>query len=48
MKKYLYPAIGAAAFIIGGIVTREKALETVGVLENWVSKKKAEPEISDQ
>lgn len=32
-QKYIVPAIGIGAFIVGGIVVREKAIEVVGVLE---------------
>lgn len=33
LKKYIYPVIGVAAFVIGGIVAREKAIEIAGVVE---------------
>lgn len=43
MKKYLVPAIGVAAFVIGGLVAREKAIEIVDVLENTFTKNKPVP-----
>lgn len=39
MKKYIMPAIGVAAFIIGGLVTRTKALEMAETLERTFHKK---------
>lgn len=43
MKKYLVPALGIAAFVIGGIVAREKAIEVVETLEKTFSKKPSTP-----
>lgn len=40
MKKNIFQIIGAAAFIIGGIVTREKAMEAAEVLDKKFSKNK--------
>jgi hypothetical protein len=37
MKKYLYPAIGAIAFVVGGILVRQKTLENLEVIENFFS-----------
>lgn len=37
MKKHLYTVIGIAAFIVGGIVTREKALEAAEIVEKFFS-----------
>lgn len=39
-KKYLYPAIGAAAFVIGGIVARAKAYEVMETVEKTFDKNK--------
>ena len=36
MKNFFVPAIGAAAFVIGGIITRQKAFEAVDVLEKAI------------
>jgi hypothetical protein len=44
LKKYLVPAIGIAAFIIGGIITREKTLEGIETLEKFFSKKSDTPD----
>lgn len=33
-NKYVVPVIGVGAFIIGGLVAREKAVEIVGVVQN--------------
>lgn len=41
MKKYIKPAFGIAAFIIGGIVAREKALDIAETLEVAFNKKKS-------
>jgi len=41
MKKYIKPAIGVAAFVIGGIVAREKALDIADTLQDAFSKKKS-------
>lgn len=43
MKKYLVPAIGVAAFIIGGFIARANALEAVEILEDTFSKKPVSP-----
>jgi hypothetical protein len=32
-EKYIVPAIGVAAFVIGGLVAREKAVEIVGIVQ---------------
>lgn len=39
MKKYFVTIIGAAAFVIGGIITRNKALEGLDILEHALTKK---------
>lgn len=39
MKKYLVPAIGALAFVIGGLIAREKTLDGIETLENKYGKK---------
>lgn len=36
-RKYIVPALGVGAFIVGGIVAREKAIEVVGIVENALS-----------
>lgn len=38
-KQYLYTAIGAVAFVVGGIVTRAKAIEMAETVENTFTKK---------
>lgn len=40
MKQYLVPALGVVAFVIGGIVTRSKALDAVETLEREYNKHK--------
>lgn len=45
VRKYLVPAIGVAAFVIGGIVTRDKALDVVETLEKTFDKKKPTLEV---
>jgi hypothetical protein len=42
MKKYLIPAIGVGAFILGGLVTRAKTLDAVEVLQDKYIKKTPE------
>lgn len=37
-KKYIVPALGVGAFIVGGIVAREKALEVVETIQKSLSK----------
>jgi len=32
-KTYFYPVLGVAAFVIGGLVAREKAIEIVEIVE---------------
>ena len=36
-EKYIVPAIGVGAFIIGGLVAREKAVEVAGVVRSTFS-----------
>lgn len=36
--KYIVPAIGVGAFIIGGLIAREKAEEVVGVVRKTFTK----------
>lgn len=36
-QKYLVPAIGVAAFVVGGLVAREKAVEVVGIVRKSLS-----------
>jgi len=36
-QKYIVPAIGVGAFIVGGIVAREKAVEVVGIIQKSMS-----------
>lgn len=43
MKKYIVPAIGAAAFVIGGLIARSKTLDGIETLENTFSKKSDAP-----
>lgn len=38
-QKYLVPAIGVGAFIVGGLIAHEKALEMVGVIQKAFEKK---------
>ena len=33
LHKYIYPVIGVAAFVVGGLVAREKAIEIAGIVE---------------
>jgi hypothetical protein len=46
IKKYIRPVIGAAAFIIGGLMARESALETVDVLSKKFENHKHKGEVS--
>jgi|tagenome__1003787_1003787.scaffolds.fasta_scaffold15076884_1 hypothetical protein len=39
MKKYLVPAFGAAAFVVGGLIARQKAFEAIETLSTIFSKK---------
>ena len=39
-QKYIVPALGIGAFIVGGIVAREKSIEIIGVIENAFSDSK--------
>lgn len=32
-QKYIVPAIGVGAFIVGGLVAREKAIEVVDIVK---------------
>jgi hypothetical protein len=43
MKKYLVPLIGAAAFVIGGLIVRQKTLDGIDTLERTFSKKSDAP-----
>jgi hypothetical protein len=43
MPKSLVTVIGAVAFVIGGILTRDKALEGLETLEKYIGKKDSEP-----
>jgi len=36
-QKYIVPAIGIGAFIVGGIVAREKAQEVVEIVQKSMS-----------
>lgn len=36
-QKYIVPALGVGAFIVGGIVAREKAIEVVGIVQKSLS-----------
>lgn len=36
-QKYIVPAIGVGAFILGGIIAREKAFEVVDILKKATS-----------
>lgn len=36
-QKYVLPAIGVAAFVVGGLVAREKAVEVVGIVQKSLS-----------
>lgn len=38
-RNSLYGIIGVAAFVIGGIVARTKAIETAETVENFFAKK---------
>lgn len=37
-EKYIVPAIGVGAFIVGGIIAREKAVEVTVVLQKFFTK----------
>lgn len=37
-EKYIVPAIGVGAFIIGGLVAREKAIDVVHIVEKALTK----------
>lgn len=39
-KKYLAPIIGAVAFVVGGLLTRNKALEAVDILDEMLTRNK--------
>ena len=47
MKKYIVPAIGVVAFVIGGLVAREQVLEAADVLEKKFGKNQSTPETSE-
>lgn len=36
-QKYIVPAIGVGAFIVGGLVARDKAIEVVGIVKKSLS-----------
>jgi hypothetical protein len=36
-EKYIVPAIGVGAFIIGGLVARDKATDIVGIVKKSLS-----------
>lgn len=42
MRKYLKPALGIIAFVIGGIVAREQAFGAVDTIDDMVHRKKNE------
>lgn len=48
MARKIHPrvvtAIGVAAFVIGGIITREKTIEGVETLERFLNKDRSETE----
>jgi hypothetical protein len=37
-QKYIVPAIGVGAFIVGGLVAREKAVEVVDIVTKALTK----------
>lgn len=39
VKKYLIPAIGGVAFVIGGLIARSKTLDGIETLENSFAKR---------
>lgn len=39
LKKYIAPTVGVAAFVLGGLIARSKALDAVEVLEKTFTKK---------
>ena len=41
MKKYIKPVIGVAAFVIGGLIAREKAVDGVDTLDHFFGRQKA-------
>lgn len=41
MQKYFRPAVGIAAFVIGGIVARDKAFDVLDIVEKFLSGDKA-------
>jgi hypothetical protein len=36
-EKYIVPAIGVGAFIVGGLVAREKAVDVVAIVKKSLS-----------
>lgn len=43
MRKYLVPALGAIAFVVGGLIARQKTFEGIETLEKIFSKKSDAP-----
>lgn len=43
-KQYLIQAIGAVAFVVGGIIARENAIEGVEKLESFLDKHRSKDE----
>lgn len=41
-QKYIVPVIGVGAFIVGGLVAQEKALEVVGTISKALNKKSSQ------
>lgn len=39
-RKYFVPGLGILAFIVGGIITREKTLEGLETVENFFDKQR--------
>lgn len=48
MNKHVLTALGVVAFIAGGIITREKAIESVEILEKFFDKKTTPPQNPEQ
>ncbi len=44
MKKYIVPVIGAVAFVIGGIIARDKTLDGIETLEKHFDRKPKPPQ----
>ena len=43
IRKYLIPTVGAVAFVVGGLLSRNKAMEAAETLDEMFTKKKSAP-----